>query len=101
MNIASLLTQATAAYPDNTAIVQGGYRLSYLKFEARVNRLANALQKRGVRAHDHIALWMTNGPQMLEAMFAAFKLGAGLVPINFRLHPHEIAYNIDNSQAST
>ena len=101
MNIASLLTQATAAYPDNTAIVQGGYRLSYLKFEARVNRLANALQKRGVRAHDHIALWMTNGPQMLEAMFAAFKLGAGLVPINFRLHPHEIAYIIDNSQAST
>ena len=36
---------------------------------------------------------------LLEAMFAAFKAGYGVVPINFRLHPNEFAFIINDSEA--
>ena len=42
---------------------------------------------------------MVNCPPMLEAMFACFRLGCAVVPINFRLHPNEFAYIIDHSEA--
>jgi acyl-CoA synthetase (AMP-forming)/AMP-acid ligase II len=47
-----------------------------------------------------VAILMVNCPEMLESMFAAFKAGCGAVPINFRLHPNEFAYIIDNSEAT-
>ena len=99
-NIAALLTTAANSWPQNTAIVSRSQRTSYEEFNVRVNRLANALQQLGAKPRDNVAILMVNCPQMLEAMFAAFRLGCGAVPINFRLHPSEAAFIIDNSEAS-
>jgi len=38
---------------------------------------------------------MVNCPEMLEVMFACFKIGCGAVSINFRLHPNEFSFIID------
>jgi acyl-CoA synthetase (AMP-forming)/AMP-acid ligase II len=38
---------------------------------------------------------------MLESMYAGFKAGCGVVPINFRLHPKEYASIIKHSEAKT
>ncbi len=100
MNIGMLLTRSAASHPENSAIVRGSHRVNYEQFNARVNRLSNALCRLGVRPGDNVAILMVNCPQMLEAMFAAFKVGCGAVPINFRLHPNEFAYIIDNSESS-
>ena len=74
-------------------------RLSYAEFNSRVNRLANALYKHGIRPGDNVAVLMYNCPEMLESMFAGFKAGCGVVPINFRLHPKEYASIIKHSEA--
>jgi acyl-CoA synthetase (AMP-forming)/AMP-acid ligase II len=99
MNIGSLLTNAAHRFGGNLAIAQGDRTWTYCEFNDRVNRLANALRARGVMPGDNVALLMYNRPEMLEAMFAAFKAGCGAVPINFRLHPDEFTFIIDHSQA--
>ena len=100
VNIGNLLTSSAEARPDNLATVCGDQAVTYRQFDSRVNRLANALRTLDVQPRENVAILMVNCPQMLEVMFAAFKAGCGAVPINFRLHPNESAYIIDNSQAS-
>ena len=99
MNIGSLLTKSTQSFPDSLAIVYGKCSWDYAQFNERVNRLANALSTLGIVQGDHVALLMHNEPQMLEAMFACFKMGCAAVPINFRLHPSEYVYIINHCAA--
>ncbi len=101
MNIGKLLSKSARTFPGNLAIAQGSSRLTYAQFNARANRLSNALQKLGVVHRDNLAILMHNRPEMLESMFACFKIACGAVPINFRLHPKEIAFIIDHSEAKT
>ena len=99
MNVGKFLTKAARTFPKNLAIAHDLKRLNYAQFNARVNRLANALCKLGIRKGDNVAILQYNYPETLESMFACFKLGCGAVPINFRLHPNEYAFIIDHSEA--
>ena len=99
MNIGKLLTKSARTFPENLAIAYGSKELTYAEFNARVNRLANGLHRLGVRQGDNVAVLMYNCPEMLEAMFAPFKAGCGVIPINFRLHPKEFAFIINHSEA--
>jgi len=100
MNIGTLLTKSARSFGEQLAVVHGSQTWTYSEFNARVNRLANALRTLGVKPRDHVALLMYNCPQMLEALFASFKAGCGALPINFRLHPDEFAFIIDHSEAT-
>jgi acyl-CoA synthetase (AMP-forming)/AMP-acid ligase II len=99
MNIGKLLTKSARSFPDNLAIVYGPKKLTYAQFNARANRLANAMHNLGIRKGDNVALLQYNYPEMLESMFACFKTGCGAVPINWRLHPKEFSFIIDHSEA--
>ena len=99
MNISQFLTKSARTFPNNLAIAYGTRKLSYAEFNYRVNRLANALYKQGIRQGDNVAVLMHNCPEMLESMFAGFKAGCGVIPINFRLHPKEYAFIIKHSEA--
>jgi acyl-CoA synthetase (AMP-forming)/AMP-acid ligase II len=99
MNVGILLTKSARTFPDNLGIAHGSKKLTYAQFNARANRLTNALYNLGVTQGDNVALLQYNYPEMLESMFASFKAGCGAVPINFRLHPNEFAFIIDHSNA--
>ena len=99
MNIGHTLTRSAQIFSDRPAIVYGKQVYTYMNFNHRANRLANALHRLGVAHGDHVAILMVNCPEMLEAMYACFKLGCAAVPINFRLHPKEFAFIIDHSEA--
>ena len=99
MNIGKLLTKSAQSFPQSLGIVHGTDRWTYAQFNERTNRFANALRQLGIARGDHVALLMVNCPEMLEAMFACFKIGCGAVPINFRLHPNEFSFIIDHSEA--
>ena len=66
--------------------------LTYAELADRSNRLANALAGRGVRAGDRIAVMDVNTPMHFEAYFAAARLDAIYVPLNFRGHGEEVGY---------
>jgi len=99
MNIGHTLSQSARIFPDRLALVYGRQTSTYARFNQRTNRLANALHRLGLSRGDHVALIMYNCPEMLEALYACFKLGCVAVPINFRLHPKEFAFIIDHSEA--
>jgi fatty-acyl-CoA synthase len=92
MNIGTLLTKVARTFPDKLAIFCGPKKLTYAQFNARANRMANALNHLGVRQGDKVALLQHNYPQMLESMFACFKAGmvrspltGGFIPKSFLL----------------
>ena len=99
MNIGDLLTRAARTFPDKPAVIYGEQDLDYAEFDGRVNRLAGALYRLGLEPGDTAAVLMHNRPEMLESIFACFKAGCAAVPLNFRLHPRELAYIIDHAQA--
>ena len=98
MNIGKLLTKSARTFPENLATAYGSKELTYAEFNARANRLANGLKRLGVQQGDNVAVLMYNCPEMLESMFACFKAGCGVIPINFRLHPKEFAFIINHSE---
>ena len=99
MNLGKLLAKTARTFPENLAIAHGARRFTYAQFNARANRLANALSRLGIRAGDNVAILQYNYPETLESIFACFKAGYGAIPINFRLHPKEFAYIINHGQA--
>ncbi|MBC8176997.1 MAG: long-chain fatty acid--CoA ligase [Desulfobacteraceae bacterium] len=99
MNTSQLLTKSAKTFPENLALVHGPKRLTYAQFNSRVNRLANTLRRLGVKQGDNVAVMQYNYPETLESIFACFKAGCACVPINFRLHPNEVAFIIDHSEA--
>jgi fatty-acyl-CoA synthase len=92
LNFGDMLTQTARRVPDRPALVWREKVWSWREFDARVNALALALAGAGVGKGDRVLLISRNNNQMFETLYAAFKLGAIIVPANFRLAPDEFAY---------
>jgi long-chain acyl-CoA synthetase len=85
-------------YPDKTAIVYRGRRLSYREINERVNRLAHHLMALDVKKGDHVGLMFLNSNQFVETFFATQKIGAVAVPLNWRMISREVKWNLDNAR---
>jgi 3-oxocholest-4-en-26-oate---CoA ligase len=85
--------------PDRDAIVCGDRRLSFAQLDARAGRLACVLRDAGVGPDDKVAIMCVNSPEYLEAFYAAQKLGAVPVNVNYRYVGAELAYLLDNSDS--
>ncbi len=99
MNTTDFLFITTAICPDRRFIVFEGKPWSFEQFNERVNRLANALREFGVKKGDRIGMLHVNCPQYVESYFAAAKIGAIFVPLNFRAKSDELSYMIGNAEA--
>jgi acyl-CoA synthetase (AMP-forming)/AMP-acid ligase II len=99
MNVGTLFTKAARSFPERLAIAYGEKEWTYREANERVNRLANALRGLGIQKGSNVAILLHNCPEFLETLFACFKAGIGSVPTNFRLHPKECSFIIDNSEA--
>ena len=95
----SFISRSASVYPNKTAVIHGDARYTYREFYARVNRLASALMKAGIKPGDKVAFICPNTPPMLEAHFAVPMIGAALVSVNIRLSTGEIAYIVNHSDA--
>ena len=84
---------------DEAAIVQGPVRRTWRDFEDRAARLAGAFAEAGVGHDSKVALFLYNDPAYLEAYFAAFKLRAVPVNVNYRYLDDELHYLIENSDS--
>ena len=72
------------------AIRCGARALTYAELDERSSRLAQALLAAGVRAGDRVAHLDRTAPEVVELLFAASKIGAVIVPLNWRLAPAEL-----------
>jgi len=100
MNIGSLLSQSARKFPKLLAIECEGRSYSYRGFNEEVNRLAHGLLLQGVNKGDKLALMMKNSDYFVFTFFAAAKIGAVAVPVNFRLTAIEVQYILEQSDAA-
>ena len=100
LNIGTYATRCAERVPDRLAVVCGEYCATHAEEELRVNAFALALKSLGVEKGDRVAILQWNCPQFLETMLACFKAGFCVVPINARLHPEEVRYQVQDSEAA-
>jgi long-chain acyl-CoA synthetase len=98
-NLASLLEDSAATFPERTAIVFGETRLSYPAVNAVANQVANLLVASGVKPGDKVALMCPNLPYFTIIYFGILKAGAVAVPLNVLLKGREVAYHLEDSDA--
>ena len=89
-NIADLWEKVVDTVPDREAMVCGERRLTFATADERINQLAHALKSNGVGVGDHVALYLYNGTEYLEAMLAAFKIRAVPINVNYRYVEDEL-----------
>jgi long-chain acyl-CoA synthetase len=84
--------------PERTAIAFEGRHYSYAELKERVNRLADALSRLGLKKGDRAAILEVNCNQYVEACFATARLGAIFVPLNFRIRQDELTYLVQKAE---
>jgi len=95
----SHLIRAGRVFPDRTALVDRGYRITYADLCARTSRLASALAARGVHPGDVVAAVLPNTAPHVEAHWGVPACGAVLNAINIRLDIGTISYILDHGEA--
>ncbi|WP_181799355.1 non-ribosomal peptide synthetase [Kitasatospora acidiphila] len=86
--LTALLEEAAAAHPDAVAVGCGDARVDYRELHARANRLARALVARGAGPERMVALALPQRPELVTALLAVLKSGAGYLPLDPN-HPAE------------
>jgi fatty-acyl-CoA synthase len=86
VDLCSLIERNAAFTPDKPAIHFEGATLSYAEFGTRIAQTACALKSQlGVGRGDRVAILSLNRPDYLVLLYACARLGAILVPMNWRL----------------
>ena len=85
---------------DEPALLHGERIETWGDFDARADGVAAALLDAGVTEGTTVAQYLTNRPEYLEAVFAAFKLGLAPVNTNYRYVDDELTYLWDNADTS-
>jgi acyl-CoA synthetase (AMP-forming)/AMP-acid ligase II len=88
-----------ATRPNKVALICGARTLTYAELNARANRLANALKGLGIMLGDRVATMVHNSIEGIESGIGCSKMSAFHIPVNYRLHPHELAYVVNDSSS--
>ena len=99
-NLAVLAAHANASFGDREFVVYEDERVTYGAWYRAVATLAHALQERGVKTGDRVALAMRNLPEWPVAFFAAAVTGAIVVPLNAWWTGEELAFGLADSGAT-
>jgi len=113
VSIAAAQEAVAAVVPDRDCFVWRGRRWSWREFTERSRRFASVLVDAGLglrrdpagcagweSAHDHVALYLHNGNEYLEAMIGSFKARCAPVNINYRYVAEELRYVLHDASVS-
>ncbi|WP_096199859.1 class I adenylate-forming enzyme family protein [Bacillus sp. FJAT-45350] len=100
MDIGSYLSVNARNFAEKWAISCEGRDYTYREFNNEVNKLAHGLLEMNVKKGEKVALMMKNSDYFVFAYFALAKIGAVVVPINFRLTSVEVNYILQQSEST-
>lgn len=96
-----LLRHSASKFPEQTALLFYGARISFRELDELTTRFALALRALGVGAGDRVAIMLPNIPQALIAYYGALKAGAIVVQTNPLYLSHEIETQLRDSGSET
>ena len=99
MNFASLPDRRAELDPHGPAVSDGTSRSPTPQLLSRVRMAARQLQDLGIGPGDVVALKLTNRAEFVVLLFAAWRLGATITPVNPSLTDVEVARQLQDSAA--
>jgi fatty-acyl-CoA synthase len=111
LDLATLHEAIAAAVPDRECLVWRDRRSSWREVTGRTRRLAHVLHEHGLGVHgeaaepwrsphDHLALYLYNGPDYLEGLLGAHKARVAPFNVNYRYVEDELAYLFADARPS-
>nr|WP_275942082.1 non-ribosomal peptide synthetase [Nocardia cerradoensis] len=89
---------AAAAHADRTALIFGDERIGYAELSQRVNRLARTLIEAGAGPETLVAVALPRSADLVVALLAAIRAGAGYLPVDPTYPADRIAYMLDDAR---
>lgn len=86
--------------PQKPALVCEGRQIDWGTFNARMNQLANALIRAGLKKGERVAVLVSSSIEACEAMFGAVKSGAVMVPLSNMLTAEQVSTLLNDCRAS-
>jgi fatty-acyl-CoA synthase len=100
VDLCSLIERNAAFAPQKPALRFEGETFTYTAFSARITQTARALKSElGVGKGDRVAILSQNCPDYLVLLYACARLGAILVPLNWRLALAEQLFILSDATA--
>ena len=100
MNFSTIIDHRAEVNPQGPCIGDTHISLTNAGFQDRVHRAAGRLAAQGVGSGDVVALMLPNQVDFVTAMFAAWRLGAAVTPINPALTQPEATHQLHDSRAN-
>jgi long-chain acyl-CoA synthetase len=94
------VAQRAKTQPDEFAIISAAGDRTWAELDARANQLVRAMRARGIEAGQSIALVCSNRPEFAETYIASARNGLRLTTINWHLGAEEIAYIVNDCEAT-
>jgi amino acid adenylation domain-containing protein len=99
VQVESFLEQSAARFPEKTALVYAGRRLTYREVDERANRLAHSLIGEGIERWDRVAVFLENSVEAVVSVFAILKAGGVFLVVNPTTKVDKLTYILDNCRA--
>ena len=99
MHVGQIPQQRAGTSPDAPCVADERTRLSSGEFAAAAERLSGGLASLGIAAGDVVATMLPNCAEMVLTLFAAWRMGAAVTPINPVLTAAEAGYQLRDSGA--
>jgi fatty-acyl-CoA synthase len=106
LTVRDFLDRAELVYGARTALVdepdqpaESWGAITYRELARRARAFAAGLDALGIGRGERIAIVSHNAARFVAALYGATISGRVLVPVNFRLHAHEVAYVVEHSGA--
>ncbi len=97
--VQQLFEQHVDQHPERTAVVFESARLSFSELNARANRLAHYLRRRGVGADVPVAICVERSLEMIVALMGVLKSGGAYVPLDPRYPRERLAFMLEETRA--
>ena len=97
IDLATAWEEVADLFPNRNAINCDGRSLDWREFESRASQLATLLTTNGLGKNSKVGLYLHNCNEYVEATFAAFKIEASPVNLNYRYKSDDLVYLLDNA----
>ncbi len=98
IRVADVIRRAAASHPRTVALRHGTRDVTYAELDQRSNRLAHALRAAGATVGTRVAYLGRSTPEVIELLGAVSKIGAVIVPLNWRLAEPELATVLNDAR---
>lgn len=99
MNVSDIIRRHVTEYPEKTAIIFEGRRISYAELNGLVNQAADGLLKQGVRPGDVLSLFLPSLPELIIAYLGTVRAGITVNVVNAMLREQEVGYILKDCQS--